>query len=220
MTASTTYAFDPTLATIVDEAAERAGMDPATLTLRHLVSIRRSLDLLFKDWQNRGIRNYAVDLQTATTTVGMASFTPATGTQDLLEVSLRRDSVDTPMTRISRSDFEAIPDKTTQGRPDRYYVDRSTTAILVYVWPLGDNTTDTIRYWRMRKQLDSGVASNTADIPDRFQEAIAAGLAYKLAEKFAPDRYDALRARAEDAFKMARQEDREKAPVTLSVRYK
>lgn len=220
MATSATYAFDPAVATVVDEAAERAGMDPAMLTLRHLTSIRRSLDLLFKDWQNRGIRNYAVDLQTTSTTVAMASFTPASGTQDLLEVSLRRDSVDTPMTRISRSDFEAIPDKTTQGRPDRYYVDRTTSAITVYVWPLAENATDTIRYWRMRKQMDAGVASNTADIPDRFQEAMAAGLAYKLAEKWAPDRYDALRSRAESAFKEARQEDREKVNVTMSVRYK
>lgn len=213
------FLFDPQLAEILDEAYERIGLDPQQITLRHIISARRSMNLMLKDWFNQGVRQWAIDLQTFDMTLGATQFTPPDGTIDIFDMVLRRDGTDVEMYPIGRHDYQLIVTKDQQGRPDRYFVDRQITPVVNF-WQAGENTTDQIRYYRFVQLQDAGRANNVLNIPDRFAEAFVAGLAAKLALKWAPDKLGILEPMAGRALDRASLEDRERAPLTLNPSYR
>lgn len=215
MTTSGTYALSLENADFIDEAMERCGIDPATLTARHLRSARRSLDLLFAEWSNLGVHLWAVDEQTQTVTDGDSTYTFATGSLAILDMVVRRSGVDTPVEPMARDEYAAIPDKTTEGLPSRYWLDRATG--IYTLWTVPENSTDVIHYWRMRQLQDAGTAAQTPDVPYRWYEALTAGLAKKLAEKYAPEREGALSNKAKARFLEASQEDRERTPTRFRM---
>ena len=98
-----------------------------------------------------------------------------------------------------------------------------TTAIAQYlpcvnIWPTPDSGGGpyTLVYWRMRRVQDAGNGVNIQDVPFRFINCMAAGLAYFLSVKLSnmtPDRVMFLKQDYEDQFNLAAQEDRETAPV-------
>lgn len=218
MASSGTYAINPELAEYVDEAFERCGIDPATLTARHLRSARRSVDLMFSAWANKGVHLWAVDEQTQTVTDGDPTYTVATGTLTILDMVVRRDSIDTIVEPMARDEYVAIPDKASEGRPSRYWLDRATGVYTL--WQTPENSTDQIRYFRIRRLQDAGTAAQTPDIPHRWFEAFAAGLAAKLSEKYAPDREGIMRGKAGKMFEEAYAEDREKTPTRFRARFR
>jgi len=223
MPASGTFAVDFDVSDIVDECFERCGIDPASLTSRHHKSARRSLDLLFGEWANKGPHLWAIDQQTKTLTSSTAAFETPVGTIAVLEMVLRRSGVDTTISPMTRDEYLAIPNKTTEGFVSRYWLERTLGATAgmptIRLWPTPENSTDQILYYRMRALQDVGASSNTPDIPPRWQEAVVAGLAKKLAVKFAPGRIGPLAGEAKARFDEAHSEDRERAPSTMRTRF-
>lgn len=215
MASSGTYAYAPDIAEFVDEAFERAGIDPATLTGKHLRSARRSLNLMFAEWANRSVHLFAIDEQTQTVTQGLESYTATTGTLAMLEVVVRRSGVDTPVHRISRADYHAIPNKTKQGLPTQLYFDRKTGTYKL--WNVPENSTDVIRYYRLRQLQDVTAGQETPDVPYRWYEALAAGLAAKVSLKFNKQVYGMLKAEAEEKFAQAKLEDRERVDTSFTL---
>ena len=121
---SGTYTWFPPVGEIIDEAAERAHLDPRTLDIAKQYSARRSLNALLLDFANRDIRLQLVEQTTIPLVAGQQVYTLSSQTFDVLEASLRRAGIDVPMHAMSRADYLAIPDKTLRGRPERYYVER------------------------------------------------------------------------------------------------
>lgn len=215
MASSGTYTYAPEIEEFVSEAFERCGIDPVVLVARHARSARRSLNLMFADWANRGVHLFAVDEQTQAATAALAYYTAASGTLAILEAFVRRSSQDTAVRKISREEYFGIPDKTVQGLPTQLYFDRKTG--LYYLWHVPENSTDVVHYARLRRLQDVTTGAETPDVPYRWYEALAAGLAAKLALKFAPDRLATLTGLAEDAFKAAKREDRERADTEMGI---
>lgn len=215
MATSGTYAFAPENAELVDECFERAGVDPATLTARHLRSARMSMNLLFTEWEEDSVRIFQVDEQTQTLTAADLDYTATSGTLAILDGIIRRDGVDTPVHRISREMYHMIPNKTQQGMPSAVYFDPAT--LVYYLWNSPENSTDVFRYNRLRMIQDAGTASNTPDVQRKWLEALCAGVAAKLALKFAPARFDKLAGLADIAFKSAKERDRERTDTTFSM---
>ena len=127
----------------------------------------------------------------------------------------RNNSNDQPMQRISISEYNQIPDKTTSGKSSQFMLDRQYTPI-INVWPVPDSTDDTIRYYGVYQLEDVTASFQDTDVPYRWTDAMCAGLAAKLATKFAPERAEGLYVLYERAFKFA--SDEEGASVTLRVR--
>lgn len=219
MTTSSAYAYDPASNEFIDEAYERCGIDPAKLTVRHMRSARRSLNLMFSEWPNKGVKLWAVGQVTLDMVSSPATqtYNSATGTICILDAVLRRSSVDTPMFPMSRSEYAAIPNKTTTGMPSRFYLDRAITTPTITVWPSPENSTDDMLYWRVRRLQDVGDPSNTLDVSSRWFEPVASGLAAKLAVKFAPDRIDKLAVLAGVAFDAAHSEERERCDTQFTM---
>ena len=277
--------FEPDVAEYIEEAFERWGIE--LRTGYDARTARRSLNLLFADWANRGLNLWTVaevtqtvasgvteyplgtitltvaasgsftigetitggtsavtasvitkpTATTMTITVPSGTFTASetiTGSSsaatttvssvpslenvqssvDILSAVVRRDSTDISINRIGRDDYLRIPDKTTTGRAIQYYVDRLITPVY-RIWPAPENNTDQIIYDRIVRIDDADASVNTVEVPWRFYPCLAAGLAYYLAMKRAPERVQLLKAVYEEEFLRAATEDQDRVPLTL-----
>ena len=152
----------------------------------------------------------------ATTTLSAAvDLTTVQNTIDILSVVITRDSTDYAITRLSRDGYLGIPKKTQTGRPSQFFLNRQITPVLK-VWPTPENNTDIIKFDRLVRMDDADDYTNTMQIPFRFYPCLAAGLAYYLAIKRAPDRIPLLKAIYDEEFNRAMEEDRDRASFTIT----
>lgn len=219
MATSGTFIFNPDLAEIVDEAFERCRVDPAKITSRHILSARRSMRFMLADWATKDYNDFRIQQYSFAVTQGTASYTdpdiPAS-ILDVLDAVLRRNGVDTPIIPYSRADFINIPEKTIEGRPDRWFIEKGRDGITATFWPVPENSTDEIVFNAVRKFEDADTASDNADIPYHMYEAFASGLAAKLAEKFAPPEMEqGLVLKAAGAFRDGMNAVRERGDVRI-----
>lgn len=215
MATSGTTAFDLSIDDMIEEAFERCGM---RMTGGYqLQSARRSLNLLFLDWANRGLNLWTIEQGTKTLSQGDNSVALGTDTVNMLSAVIRTGTgtsqQDVSIDRISREEYLDLPNKNAQGRPSQIYVERSATPT-AYFYPAAD-TTYTLVYYRIRRIQEGGVYTNTADVNFRFLPSLVSGLAYQLALKYAPDRLGALKQIYEEDFQRAALEDRDTASVRI-----
>ena len=216
--------FNLDLSEIVEEAFERCGAE--LRTGYDLRTARRSLNLLFADWANRGINMFTFEQGTINLVPGTATYNLPTDTVDLLEHVIRTgagsasNQADLTITRISVSTYATIPNKLQQARPIQIWIERLDTP-RVTLWPVPDNSqTYQLVYWRMRRIQNAGDGINTMDMPFRFIPCMVAGLAYYLAMKIpgAIERVEVLKSQYDEAWQLAAGEDQEKAALRFVPR--
>lgn len=219
MATSGTATFNLDIVEIVEDAYEQAGLE-----LRSgydLKTARRSLNLLALDWANRGYNLWVVEEGSVPLLTGVATYLLPADTIDLVEMVIRQTSggttTDIAVTRIGMAVYATIPVKATQGRPVQVWVDRQ-VAPQFTVWPVPQDDTYTLVYWRMRRIQDAGSSGElNFDIPQRFLPSLIAGLAYKIGVKrnVSPEKLMQLKADYEEAWTNAAAEDREKTPLRI-----
>ena len=291
---SSSYVFDKNLSIdeIIEDAYERIGMQG--VSGYQLKTAKRSLNILFSEWGNRGLQFWEVKNQNVklvegqavytffrspsdglsdgipttlsaginatVTTIGVASVTgmPTTGgtikinnevitytgisslnltgctrgvngttatthstsdtvTQfpngmtDIQEANFRvaSTSVDTPMTKLSRSQYQGFSNKTDKGLPSQYWVQRfiDKVTMTLYLTPGSSQAGDFINFYYTKRIDDVGAYTNATDVPYRFVPCMIAGLSYYLAVKYAPQRVQELKLLYEDELLRAEDED-------------
>jgi hypothetical protein len=212
----------PDLSELFEEAFERAGLEMRTgYDLR---TIRRSLNLLTLEWQNRGLHLFTIEAGTTSLVTGTSTYLMPTDTIDLIEHQLRSGSgtnqTDTALMRISVATYSQQTNKNTRGRPTQIYVNRGVSNVQVTLWPVPESGDYTLAYYRLKgiEGLSSGI-SGSAAIPPRFVPALVAGLAFHVAMKKpeAAARAQALQAEYERQFQLAASEDEERASLFLTA---
>ena len=216
--------FNLDLTEVVEEAFERVGSEMRTgYDLR---TARRSMNLMFADWANRGLNMFTYEQGSIPLVAGTATYNLPEDTVDLLEHVIRTGAgsastqADLTITRISVSTYATIPNKLQQARPIQVWIERLNTPRIT-VWPVPDNSQPyTFVYWRLRRIQNAGEGVNTMDMPFRFLPCMVAGLAYYLALKVpgGTDRLPVLKAQYDEAWELASTEDREKAAVRFVPR--
>jgi hypothetical protein len=304
MAFSGTTTFEKTFSIddIITEAFERLGF--FDYTGNDLRSARRSLNILFQEWQNRGVHFWEVDSHaftmatdqntytiyrspsdgnadgiTTTLTSAILSTTltipvesvaqmPASGkirinseviryssindtnlivsstadrgiddttaaghaqsdtvtnfvdmASDILEASYRTTSnVDTPLSKINRSQYSAFSNKISTGQPSQYWVQRFIDKITVtlYLTPGSSQNSNFMHFYYLKRIQDAGAYTNEADVVNRFVPCMCAGLAYYMAQKKAPQRVQEMKLLYEDELNRALQEDGSPASVYIS----
>lgn len=206
----------------IEEAYERAGVE--IRTGYQFKSARRSINLLFQEWANRGINLWTVEQGSILLNVGQVEYDLPPDTVDLLEHVIRQNDgnaslqTDLQITRIALPTYATLPNKLTTGRPIQIYIDRQARWPKIKIWPAANQTGYTLVYWRLRRIQDAGdVGSYNLDLPFRFLPAFVAGLAYYVALKTpgAEQRIGLLKQNYDEAFNLAASEDRDKAPVRI-----
>ena len=224
MSLSGTTDFNLDLAEILDEAAERCGMEGVRSGYQYKTA-RRSLSLLLLDFANKGINLWTVQEGTIPLVPGTTTYNLPADTVDLIEHVIRTGSgttqSDLSISRISVSTYATIPSKTNTGRPVQCYINRQSPIPTITLWPVPDNAqTYTLVYWRLRRLQDAGTGANTQDVPFRFLPALIAGTAYHMAMK-TPEglaRLPMLKAQYDETLADAMSEDRDKSSVRFVPR--
>jgi len=226
-TTSGTATFEKgfSIADIVEEAYERIGIQG--VSGYQLKGARRSLNILFQEWANRGLHYWEIANNNLTLVNGQSVYTmfrsnddvpqgvtpDATavfGVEDVLEASFRNsDNIDFPLTKINRSEYQSFSNKSDKGVPTQYYVQRfiDKVTITLYLTPGTNEAGKKINYYYAKRIQDAGNYTNDADVPYRFVPCMLAGLSYYLAIKFAPERVQVLKMLYEDELQRALEED-------------
>ncbi len=229
-TTSGTATFDKTFAIdeIVEESFERIGLQ--NVAGYQLKSARRSLNILFQEWGNRGIHYWEIDELDLDLIEGQAEYdffrssddgTSATSTpngvygmSDVLEAQLRSNRTqttqsDSPMTKVDRSTYAAFSNKLSKGTPNQYWVERFIDKVRVHVYPTPDSTNASkdMHFYYIKRIQDIGDYTNATDVPFRFVPCMVSGLAYYLAQKYNPQLIQPMKLVYEDEFARALAED-------------
>ena len=226
--------FNPQIDDIIEEAYERTGV-LGTRTGYQLRSARRSLNLLFSEWGNRGIHLWKVKLAKVPLVEGQAEYNFASDSANfpedidqVLEAYYRNNSdatapQDIALTKIDRSQYSQTPNKLAKGTPSQYYVERKLNpSIFLYTTPsssVSDSTTPSnfqFCFYYLAKIQDAGAYTNTSDIVNRFYPCMMSGLAYYLSQKYSPDRSQELERRYESELLRALDADNQGTSTFIS----
>ena len=222
-TTSGTTTFDKTFAIdeIIEEAYERIGFQ--SVSGNQLRQARRSLNIMFQEWGNRGLHYWEVANNSITLVDGQAEYTmfrstgdgtssttAVYGVDDVLEAVYRNSSsVDSPLTKINRSTYQALSNKASTGTPSQYFVQRfiDKVTITLYLTPGSSEAGNFINYYYVKRIQDVGNYTNATDVPYRFVPCMASGLAYYLSQKFKPELTQQMKLLYEDELQRALAED-------------
>ena len=216
MATSGSVDFELNVADYIEEAFERCGLE--VRTGYDLKTARRSLNLMLAEWANRGLNQWTIEQRQFTVTQADSDVSLGADVIDILSVVVRRGGTDYSLDRVSRDEFLNIPSKTTQGRPTQFFLDRQITPNLK-IWPTPENSTDVVIYDALTRIQDADAPTNTMEIPFRFYPCLAAGLAYYISMKRAPQRLQLLKAVYEEEFERAMTEDRDRASFNVVPQY-
>tara|TARA_R110002012_G_scaffold79017_1_gene201247 strand:- start:1210 stop:1875 length:666 start_codon:yes stop_codon:yes gene_type:complete len=214
MATSGTTSFDLSIEEIIAEAFERCGL--SVRSGYDLRTSRRSLNLLFAEWANRGLNLWTIEQRTKTLTAGTTSYDLDTDLVDILSAVLftaNDTTVDKQLERLSRAEYLHISKKTTSAVSTQYYLERSITPKL-FLYPT-PNAADTFKYYALTRIQDAGSYSGNAEVPFRFLPCLVAGLSYYIAMKKAPERIQLLKQVYEDEWTRASQEDSTRSSLRI-----
>jgi len=243
-TTSGTVTFDKTFAVdeIIEEAYERIGLQ--SVSGYQLKTARRSLNVMFQEWGNRGLHYWEVgdtniDLiegqaeytfyratgdGTSSTTAGGTTGTSTYGLADVLEATLRSDRGDTDqadsaLTKTDRATFSSLANKLSKGTPSRYFVQRlvDKTTVTLYPTPDSSNASKEIHIFFVKRIQDAdSTYTDATDVPYRFVPCMASGLAFYLAQKFNPQVAQQMKLYYEDELARALSEDGSSTSVHIT----
>ena len=214
--------FELDVADYVEEAFERCGLE--LRTGYDLKSAQRSLNLLLAEWANRGLNQWTIREKTIAMVKDSASYTidsvNPTATIDVLDVFIRETlqgtTTDVPLSRMSRAEYSHVATKSTTGKPTQYFIDKQLSPTIT-VWPVPDkNSTYTVYLNVLSRMDDADVGANTLDVPFRFYPCLAAGLAYYIALKRAPEKVPLLKQLYEEEFLRALSQDEPRSSFRIA----
>ena len=215
MATSGTTDFDLSIDRLIERAYARCNTQVGTGY--ELSAARDNLNLLFSEWGNRGIHLWKVKNHTQSLTSGTTEYTAPADASDVLEVVFRSSDglTDTSMTKISRSEYENLPNKQSTGTPSQYYVRRELSAVKIKLYLTPDTTGTNINYFYVGRIEDAGAYTNTADAPYRFLPCLVSGLAYYTSQEIAPQLSQELERRYEAELQRALTEDSQSTSVNI-----
>jgi len=212
MTLSGSTNFEPNVTEFIEEAYERCGLE--LRTGYDLKTAIRSVNLMLAEWANRGLNQWTIEQSTETVVEGQNDYPLNANIIDVLDVVVRRTINNVPtdinISRVSRSEFINIPNKTTKARPSQFFFDKLSTPVLK-VWPAPENSTDVLVFNKIVRMDDADKATNTMDMPFRFYPCFVAGLAYYISLKKNPQLTPQLKSIYEEEFRRAADQDEDRA---------
>lgn len=222
MTTSGTYSFNPSLGEIVLYSYNIAGLRNTSLTQEHMESAKMATNMMLASWANQGVNLWKVELITTTLVQGQTTYSVDQNIVMVLDAYVETiNSSSQPIDRIilpvSRTEYASYPNKQQQGYTTVYWFDRLISPTIT-LWPVPDGTSaQYLKYYAVTQVQDSNFTSGqTVDIPYRWLEAFSDGLAYRLAKIWKPEIAVALKAVADDSYRIASQQDVEQAQQYIS----
>ena len=222
MTSSGTYNFQPSLGELVLNAFARCGVRRTAIMQEHMTDARFETNLMLSSWANQGVNLWEVVLISVPLVQGQTTYTVPAKVVMILDAVIQQNTgtssqFDRVIMPISRTEYSQTPNKLQQAPPTVFWFDRLINPT-VTLWPVPDQTsTYTLNYYAVTQIQDAELTdAQTVDIPYRWLDALAAGLAARLAAIYAPDRMQMLEAKAAQAYTIAATQDTENVPLYIT----
>ena len=224
MALSGTNAFNLDVDEVIQEAFERCGLHARSGY--DLKSATRSLNLMLAEWANRGLNQWTVTEKTVAMVKDTGTYnidsSNATAPIDVLDIYIRETAnnttTDMPLNRMSRAEYSHLATKSTTGKPNQVFVNKQTTPTIT-VWPVPDKSSTYTVYMNVLTRMDDADAgANTLDVPFRFYPCLAAGLAYYMSLKKAPEKSGMLKQLYEEEFDRAKAQDEDRSSFRVAPR--
>ena len=216
MATSGTRTFSLNVATAIEEAYELAGLEARTSY--DAITARRSLNIMFADWSNRGIQMWEINKVELTLTEGTSEYTINAFDIDVLDAYIQKNVSDVvtdyTIDRIDRNEFIGIPNKATKARPTEYWLERLKTPV-IHLYPTPENSTDKLIYYVWRRIEDADASVQDIDIPSRFMPCLASGLAYYLCLKKNTQKLPIIKQQYEQDLLNALKYDEDRSPLKI-----
>jgi len=221
MATSGTTTFNLDIGDILEEAYDLCGMEMRSgYDFR---SAKRALNLVFLEWQNKGLNLWSIEQNSQTLTAGTSSYALPSSALDVVDAFIRTDSgdvnkqFDQRLRRISRTEYNHQATKLNQAKPTQFFVDKNVGTSNIVLWSAPDSQqTYTLVYDYVNRVEDAGdPASNNADVPTRYLPCLTYALAYNICTKNdeAIQRAPLLKQRYDQLWDEVSEADREKAPI-------
>ena len=222
MTSSGTYNFQPSLGELVLNAFARCGVRRTAIMQEHMTDARFETNLMLASWANQGVNLWEVVLISVPLVQGQTTYTVPAKVVMILDAVIQQNTgtssqFDRVIMPISRTEYSQTPNKLQQAPPTVFWFDRLINPT-VTLWPVPDQTNYyTLNYYAVTQIQDAELTdAQTVDIPYRWLDALAAGLAARLAAIYAPDRMQMLEAKAAQAYTIAATQDTENVGLYIT----
>jgi hypothetical protein len=217
-----TFNFAPSLGEIVLNAFGRLQIRPSAIDQNHMFTARMAANLLLSEWSNQQPNLWEVGLQTLPLTQGVATYSLPASTVMILDLYINTggdtlQSNDRYLWPVSRTEYASYSNKTQQGVPTVYWYDRLVSQTVTFFFVPDGGGPYTAKFYSVRQTQDADLPGGlNVEIPYRFYEAYAAGLAWKLAETYMPQLEDKLFARYQRAWQIASTQDTENVGMSIT----
>ena len=222
MATSGTYTFNPGLGELTLYAYNLIGVRNTAVLQEHMEASRMATNMMLARWANQGVNLWAVDLVTTALTTGTATYNVDSNTVMILDAYVTNDdsgaNIDRIILPISRTEYASYPNKEQQGFPTVYWFDRLLNPT-VTLWPVPntDNGPQYLKYYRVRQLQDANLQNGQqVEIPYLWMEAFAYGLAYRLAQIWAPTIAQTIKPMADESYDIASRQNVEQAQQYIS----
>ena len=220
MATSNTYTWSPALGEVVLYAFNLIGVRPAALIQEHFESARMATNMMLSRWSSQGVNLWCVDLETVPLVQGTSTYSVPSDTIVMLDAYISTttgsSTIDRIITPVSRTEYASYPNKEQQGFPTVFWFDR-TLSPDVTIWPVPDGSQTSLKYYRVRRVQDSNLQNGEqVEIPYYFMEALAFGLAQRLAMIWAPERVAIMKPLADESYQIAASQNVETSNMYIS----
>jgi len=218
MTTSGTYNFNPSLGEITLYAYNLIGIRPSALLQEHLEAARMATNMMLSRWSNEGVNLWSVELITVPLVQGQATYQVDGTTVVMLDAYIEYGNppIDRIILPVSRTEYASYPNKEQQGFPTTFWFDRLINPAFT-LWPVPDGSQTSLKYYRLKQSQDANIFNaETLDVPYLWLEAVAHGLAFRLATIWAPEKAIPLKALADESYQVAADQNIETAQQYIS----
>ena len=220
MTSSGTYTFDPSLGELTLYAFNLCQIRPTSLVQEHMQSARMATNMMLSRWSSQGVNLWCVDMEIVPLVQGTTTYSVPSDTIVMLDAYISTttgsSTIDRIITPVSRTEYASYPNKEQQGFPTVFWFDR-TLSPDVTIWPVPDGSQTSLKYYRVRRVQDSNLQNGEqVEIPYYFMEALAFGLAQRLAMIWAPERVAIMKPLADESYQIAASQNVETSNMYIS----
>ena len=220
MSTSGTYNFNPSLGELTIYAYQLIGVRPTALLQEHMDSARLATNMMFTRWSNQGVNLWQVELVQVPLTAGNAIYSVDPSVVVILDAFIRtvdgNSITDRIIMPISRTEYASYPNKGQQGFPTVFWFDRLLSPT-VTLWPVPTGAQTYLEYYAVQRIQDANMnGTQELDIPPIWLEAMAYGLAERLAHIWAPEKAMGMKAMADEAYQIAATQNVETANQYIS----
>ncbi len=220
MSTSGTYSFNPSLGEVSIFAYQLIGIRPTALLMEHMDAARVATNMMFARWSNQGVNLWTVEFVTVPLVQGTSSYSVPANAVVMLDAYITTttgtQSIDRVILPVSRTEYMSYPNKAQQGFPTTFWFDRQLSPTFT-LWPVPDGTQTSLTYAYVSRIQDANlVGTQEMDIPPIWLEAMVYGLAYRLAQIWAPDKVVMMKPMADESYEIAAAQNVETAAYYLS----